>query len=131
MSTNNDNAFADLLHSLRKASELSQVELAEAAGLDDSYISYLERGLREHPSQPIVLSLAKGLGLNTEETDWMLVSAGYAPTRVQSLLREPKLGDLDDVLANLPKGNDATMIHTLIDTALDHGRSALEKAGGG
>jgi transcriptional regulator with XRE-family HTH domain len=132
MSTPNTTMFSDLLYRLRKASGRSQVEVADAAGLDDSYISYLERGLREHPSKDIVLRLAKGLGVGVMETDWLLVSAGFAPTRVQSLLHEPKLGDLDDVLSNLPmRDAEAKMIHSLIDTALEHGRAALEKTTGG
>jgi transcriptional regulator with XRE-family HTH domain len=128
--TSTRNAFAEILYSLRQAAGLSQVEVAEEAGLDDSYISYLERGLREHPSRDIVLRLAKGVGADPEQRDWMLVAAGYSPIRVQSLLHEPKLGDLDDVLSNL-SGNEAKTIHSLIDTALEHGRSALSRQAGG
>ena len=50
----------------REARELTQEKLAEKAGLDPTYISGIERGLR-NPGIKNVAKLAKALGLTTAE----------------------------------------------------------------
>ena len=50
----------------REARELTQEKLAEKAGLDPTYISGTERGLR-NPGIKNVARLAKALGLTTAE----------------------------------------------------------------
>ena len=50
----------------REASALTQEKLAERAGLDSTYISGIERGLR-NPGIKSVAKLAKALGLSTAE----------------------------------------------------------------
>ena len=50
----------------REARELTQENLAERAGLDATYISGIERGLR-NPGVKNVAKLAKALGLTTAE----------------------------------------------------------------
>ena len=50
----------------REARELTQEILAERAGLDPTYISGIERGLR-NPGIKNVAKLAKALGLSTSE----------------------------------------------------------------
>ena len=50
----------------REARELTQEKLAERAGLDPTYISGIERGLR-NPGIKNVAKLAKALGFSTAE----------------------------------------------------------------
>jgi len=50
----------------REARELTQEKLAEKAGLDPTYISGIERGLR-NPGMKNVARLAKALGFTTAE----------------------------------------------------------------
>jgi transcriptional regulator with XRE-family HTH domain len=50
----------------REAKELTQEKLAEKAGLDPTYISGIERGLR-NPGIKNVARLARALGLSTAE----------------------------------------------------------------
>ncbi len=50
----------------REARELTQEKLAEKAGLDPTYISGIERGLR-NPGIKNVARLAKALGFSTAE----------------------------------------------------------------
>ena len=50
----------------REARELTQEKLAERASLDPTYISGIERGLR-NPGIKNVARLAKALGLSTSE----------------------------------------------------------------
>jgi transcriptional regulator with XRE-family HTH domain len=53
---------AALIRAAREAAKLTQVELAERAGYDQSAISQIERGTRE-PRQPALRRLAKALGV--------------------------------------------------------------------
>lgn len=50
----------------REARELTQEKLAEKAGLDPTYISGIERGLR-NPGIKNVVRLARALGFTTAE----------------------------------------------------------------
>lgn len=50
----------------REARELTQEKLAEKAGLDPTYISGIERGLR-NPGIKNVAQLARALGFSTAE----------------------------------------------------------------
>ena len=54
------------LRRLREAKPLTQEKLAEKAGLDSTYISGIERGLR-NPGIKNVAKLAKALGITTAE----------------------------------------------------------------
>ena len=52
--------FGQVLRKFRTSSKLSQEKLSQECGLDRSYISLLERGLRQ-PSLTTILLLAKVL----------------------------------------------------------------------
>jgi len=58
--------FGEVLHTARMEKKLKQAELAEICGMDDTYISDLERG-KYMPSLFTVLKLSKGLGLSLSE----------------------------------------------------------------
>lgn len=51
---------------LREARKLSQTELAELSGIDQTYISLLERGQRQ-PALPTLYGLARGLDTRINE----------------------------------------------------------------
>jgi len=55
--------FGIVLHDLRKESKLSQEKLAELAGYDRTYISLLERGLRQ-PTITTIFELSKALNIS-------------------------------------------------------------------
>jgi transcriptional regulator with XRE-family HTH domain len=52
--------FGDVLRELRKDANISQEELADMANLDRSYISILERGLKQ-PSLQTIFILSNSL----------------------------------------------------------------------
>ena len=61
-----EDAFAQVLRRLRKDKGLSQEELAHQSDLDRTYISLLERGLRQ-PSLSSILQLSKPLGVSSAD----------------------------------------------------------------
>lgn len=60
-------AFGNSIRKLRAKKKLSQRALAERSGLDVTYISGIERGVR-NPSLKSLESVAKGLGCSISET---------------------------------------------------------------
>lgn len=60
-----EKAFGAALKEQRLKSTLTQVELAELSGFDVTYISLLERGLRQ-PSLKAFIKLSEGLGVSPE-----------------------------------------------------------------
>ena len=60
-------AFGNSIRQLRAKQKLSQRVLAERSGLDVTYISGIERGVR-NPSLKSLESVAKGLGCSISET---------------------------------------------------------------
>ncbi len=61
-----DTDFGERLVALRKARGLTQVQLAEAIGSTQRAISYYENEA-SYPPAPVVMDLAHGLGVTTDE----------------------------------------------------------------
>jgi transcriptional regulator with XRE-family HTH domain len=59
-------SFGAVLRECRAAAKLSQEALAHEAGLERTYISFLERGLRQ-PSLRVVIALARPLKVAPNE----------------------------------------------------------------
>lgn len=59
-------AFGKVLKKIREKKGLSQEKLALSGGLDRTFISLLERGLRQ-PSLKTILQLARPLGIKPSE----------------------------------------------------------------
>jgi transcriptional regulator with XRE-family HTH domain len=60
------NAFGQALRHFRASLQISQERLSQESGLDRSYISLLERGLRQ-PSLTTLLQLAQALNISSDE----------------------------------------------------------------
>lgn len=63
---NSASAFGQSLRYFRTALKISQERLSQESGLDRSYISLLERGLRQ-PSLTTILQIAKALNISSVE----------------------------------------------------------------
>jgi transcriptional regulator with XRE-family HTH domain len=59
-------AFGQLVRQRRQALGISQEELGYRAGLDRTYVSGLERGVR-NPSLTALVSLAHGFGISVSD----------------------------------------------------------------
>src|SRR5215813_12340616 len=80
MATPSDVTFGDLLRQLRKATGLTQAELAERAGLSVRGLNDLERGARRTPRRDTVVLLGGALGLAGEERAAFVAAARRAGT---------------------------------------------------
>ena len=59
--------FGRKLKIARVSADLRQSDLAELAGIDQTYISLLERGKRENPTLKTIEALAAALGCAVED----------------------------------------------------------------
>lgn len=67
--------FGELLVELRVKYIKTQAELALSMGVDQTYISKLERGLRVNPSRELIITISQSLGLTLVETNSLLSAA--------------------------------------------------------
>ena len=89
--------FPDRLRELRKAARMSQRALAERVGVDFTYLSKIENGRVEPPSEGVLLRIAKELAgkLGKDETalaDELITLAGKIPSDLaETLSRNPEV----------------------------------------
>jgi transcriptional regulator with XRE-family HTH domain len=97
-----DATVGPLLRSWRQRRHLSQLDLANVAGVTTRHLSFVETG-RSRPSREMVLHLAESLDVPLRERNQLLLAAGYAPVFRQSDLSDPSFATvrqaLDQVLA--------------------------------
>src|SRR5215469_1457261 len=74
-----DQVFGDTLRTLRRATGLTQAELAEKANLSLRGLSDLERGINRHPRRETLLALADAFGLAEDERVRFFASARRRP----------------------------------------------------
>src|SRR5699024_11137132 len=92
--------FGKALKGFREGRRVSQSKLAKRAGFDHSYVSRLESGART-PTRDAVELLAQALELSGVQHDELLVSAGFLPREVSSLLAgEPEITEVLNLLQN-------------------------------
>ena len=82
--------FGDHLRHWRQHRRLSQLNLADEAGISTRHLSFMETG-RSTPSREMVLRLAGRLGVPLRERNALLVAAGYAPMYRERPLDDPAL----------------------------------------
>ena len=83
--------FPDRLRELRRAARMSQRALAERVGVDFTYLSKIENGRVEPPSEGVLLRIAKELAgkLGKDETalaDELITLAGKIPSDLAETL---------------------------------------------
>ncbi len=88
-------AFGEFVRAQRRLAQVSQRNLAQMAGVSDSYLSQLERG-NYRPSPQVVKSIAEAFNLEPRQLYMML---GFiddddesAPTVEQAIQLDEKLG---------------------------------------
>ena len=87
--------FPDRLRELRRASRMSQRALADQVGIDFTYLSKIENGRVEPPSEGVLQRIAKVLAAKlgkdeTELADELITLAGKIPSDLaETLSRNP------------------------------------------
>ena len=93
-----DNEFGKLLREYRLLAGLTQTSLAKIVGLHSSYISRLEQGQRDVPSRGTIIKFIQALGIQTQNANQLLLSAGYSPVEKDSLnIIDPALRLITDL----------------------------------
>ena len=105
--------FGKMLKGFRSEKKISQRKLAETVGIDFTYVSKIESGTMDPPSEETIVKIAAALG---EDPDRMLLAAKKVPTDFKKVITENK-----DVPAFLRKANTITpdqwkKIHHIIDS---------------
>ena len=89
--------FPDRLRELRRTARMSQRALAERVGIDFTYLSKIENGRVEPPSEGVLIRIAKELAdkLGKDETalaDELITLAGKIPSDLaETLSRNPEV----------------------------------------
>lgn len=84
-------AFGERVRELRKARGLSQRELAGRAGIDFTYLSKIENGRIEPPSEDVIRRVAEELGTNADE---LILLADKFPSDLAQELKTPERVDV-------------------------------------
>lgn len=93
--------FSNMLKALRKKHGVSQNLASERSGYDKSFISRLESDERK-PTREAILRLSEATGMTPDETDALLLTANFMPVQAKSMLNNPELARLDDLIATAP-----------------------------
>ncbi|MDH3678616.1 MAG: helix-turn-helix transcriptional regulator [Acidimicrobiia bacterium] len=84
---------------------LSQLDLANVAGVSPKHLSFVETG-RSRPSPELLLTLARHLEVPLRERNDLLLAAGYAPRFDETELGSPTMAPVRDTLAVLLDRHD-------------------------
>jgi transcriptional regulator with XRE-family HTH domain len=80
-------AFGERVRELRKAQGMSQRELADRAGIDFTYLSKIENGRMEPPSEQVIRRVAEELDADADE---LFVLADKFPSDLAQELKTPE-----------------------------------------
>ena len=97
--------FGHLLRQWRLRRRLTQLELANGAGVSTRHLSFVETG-RSAPSREMVLHLAGHLALPLRERNRLLLAAGYAPVFDETELDSPRLSAVRDAVRHVLRGHE-------------------------
>ena len=110
--------FGQKIRQLRKAKQITQSELADAIGVDFTYISKMENGKGVRlPSEATIRRLAKFLDTDAEA---LILSAKKVPQNFRETIANDKL--IADFLRVVPKLNETQrgILEKIIQQAEEH-----------
>lgn len=96
--------LGEMVRRLRKERGLTQAELGEAVGVDESYVSKIEkRRLNYVPSEVTLRLFAKALGVNPLE---LLTVAEKMPHELRHIVESSSAHEFFDLVRDRQLGND-------------------------
>jgi transcriptional regulator with XRE-family HTH domain len=115
--------FGQRLRNLRKQKNLSQRDLAARVGIDFTYLSKIEGGRLDPPSEVIIRRIAQELDANEDE---LINLAGKVPKELKSVLEEsPQAVELLRVLSERKLPNET--YRRMLDLARKSGSDSSSK----
>ncbi len=93
-------AVGHLLRDWRARRRLSQLDLANVAGISARHLSFVETG-RSRPSREMVLHLADQLDVPLRERNALLIAGGFAPTFHATDFDAPEMQPVRDAIDRL------------------------------
>lgn len=76
--------FGEMLRRLRAQHNISQRDLAERVGIDFTYISKIENGSEQAPSEEVLIKMAEVFSVNKYD---LIISAGKTPSDFSWVIR--------------------------------------------
>jgi HTH-type transcriptional regulator, competence development regulator len=103
--------FGQHIRELRRERNLSQRDLATKVGIDFTYLSKIEVGRMEPPSEPVIRRMAQELGADEDE---LINLAGKVPKELKAVLDDnPEAVELLRVLSEQRLSDEA--YRTMLD----------------
>ena len=100
-----EHKIGPLLRDWRTRRNLSQLDLASAAGVSARHLSFIETG-RARPSREMVLHLAEELDVPLRERNTLLVAAGFAPVYRERRIDAPEMEPVRDAIDALLQSHE-------------------------
>lgn len=120
------NALGQLVRSARVSMRMSRKEVAQGAGIVESYVGHIERGIRR-PEIDVLSGLATTLRL---DFDTLSELAGYSRRRIGRVERRRRLDGIRKLLQELQEQVDQAGYDLFTEEAQDEPRdSSAEDAG--
>lgn len=99
------NEFGKLLRQWRQHRRLSQLALADNAGISTKHLSFLETG-RAAPSREMIVKLAEQLQIPLRRRNPLFTAVGYAEIYPERPLNDPGLQLVDEVIRTVLRGHE-------------------------
>ncbi|CAM3161064.1 helix-turn-helix transcriptional regulator [Nocardioides dubius] len=93
-----------LLRDWRQRRRLSQLELANRAGVSARHVSFVENG-RSQPTSAMILRLCDHLAVPLREQNRLLLAAGFAPAHAEHDLQEPSMSQAQQAIQAILTGH--------------------------
>ena len=100
MHVSEHNGFTQALKDWRKLRKMSQLDLSLEAEVSQRHLSWLETG-KSRPSREMIIRLADTLDIPNRDRNRLLDLAGFAPFYSESVLGEPVMQLVSDVLEKM------------------------------
>ncbi|MEX5634027.1 helix-turn-helix domain-containing protein [Parafrankia sp. FMc2] len=98
-----DQPVGVLLRGWREQRRLTQLGLAERAGVSTRHISFVENG-RSRPTREMILMLAEQLDVPLRERNQLLLAGGYAPAYSEHDLASPPMSAVSEAINRVLAG---------------------------
>lgn len=105
VATTSSTPIATVLRTWRQRRNLSQLALAQLAGISQKHLSFIEAG-RARPSPEMILHLARHLDVPLRHRNDLLIAAGYAPRYGARAWSDEEFDDIRQAVADVLRAHE-------------------------